>query len=245
MAFNINTMLAVINGVGNISKTSKFHVRIYRARQNSTARYVEFLCDAAQLPGISMQTDEIRHYGYGNVEKRPYSPIFTDVNTSFLCDSDGRVFDYFHKWMQTIYNFNPQAGTSRAAFTRVKQNLFSYPAEYYSQIEISHFDETGEYIITYILHDAYPISVADIPVAWENENVLTRLPVTFAFNTWEAETLDPGIINERLNARFAALNYAATRIDYGLALTHGLQILNTPTNPLTVLGAVNTLASRL
>lgn len=245
MAFNINEMLAVINGVGNISKTSKFHVRIFKQNEDSDARYVEFLCDSASLPGIALQTDELRHIGYGNVEKRPYSPIFTDVNTSFLCDSDGRVFQYFHKWMQSIYNFNPQSGTSRAAYDNIKQSLFAYPYEYYGRVEISHFDDTGEYIITYTLNDAYPVAIGDISVAWESENTLTRLPVSFTFNTWEAETLDPGTINERLNARFAALNYAATRVDIGLAVTHGLQILNTPTNPLTILGAVNTLASRL
>lgn len=244
MAFDINELRSAMNSFGGFSKTSKFHVRIYpKNTSNSSyiARSLEFICDSATLPGLSWQTDELRMSGYGNIEKRPYSSIFQDVQTTFFCDSDGKVLEFFHKWMQSIYNFDSRAGRLRST-GGIKQNLFNYPDEYVGQVEITHFDDLGDEIVMYTLNDAYPLTVGDVQVAWEQNDQLTKIPITFTYTSWTSETLDPGVVDDRLNARFESLNFAASRIDFGLALVHGLQIFKNP-RPLVILGAVNTLAS--
>ncbi len=77
MAFNVDDMLGVISGLGGLTKSSKFLVRIIPPRSlfGLGGRYLEFLCDSTNLPGLSWQTDEIKMAGYGNIEKRPYGSV--------------------------------------------------------------------------------------------------------------------------------------------------------------------------
>jgi len=221
MAFNINEMLSTINAVGGLSKASKFMVMISPPNQLSgdIDNDFTFLCDTAVLPGISFQTDEIRMSGYGNIEKRPYSPIFQDVNLTFFNDINGKVLSFFHKWVQSIYNFNSSTNPNATARGLIS-NVFGYPNGttggeldgYYGIVNIIHYNEKEEKIITYQLHEAYPITVGDVQVDWAQSDTLIRIPVTFAYTYWTAESLDPGQVDATSSARANALSAQATRV---------------------------------
>jgi len=225
MAFNVDDMLGNINGVGGLTKASKFLVRITPPRQIPGDRVFEFLCESATLPGFSLQTEDVRMAGYGNVQKRPYAPIFQDIPLTFFCDSDGKVMRFFHRWQQSIFNWNentPPAGESSNGLTR---NVVGYPKDYYGTVEIIHYDDSGapsgrrsssaqeNGIIKYTLNQAYPISVGDVQVAWNMDDTLVRIPVTIAYTYWNAQTLDQGAITARSRARADALSYTQTRVD--------------------------------
>ncbi len=227
MAFNINDMLGALNGAGGITKSSKFFVEIYPPRTFPADYNLFFLCDSATLPGISWQPEELRMSGYGNIEKRPIGSVFTDVNLSFYNDSNGKVLSFFHQWMQAIYNFNSNinpSGTSKG----VPMSTFAYPKDYYGIVNISHFDDSGENIITYTLNDAYPIAVGDINVDWSASDQLMRIPISFTYTYWTAETLDPGTVDERSFANYYATEATAARVDFELKAIRELLFITSP-----------------
>lgn len=226
MAFNINEMLGVLNE-GGVSKASKFFVEIYPPRAFPVDSSLFFLCDTATMPGLSWQADEFRMGGYGNIEKRPLSAVFTDVNLSFFNDSNSKVLSFFHQWMQAVYNFNQSinpAGTSKG----VPMDTFSYPKEYYGIVNISHFDDAGENIITYTLNEAYPIAIGDINVDWSASDQLVRVPISFTYTYWTAETLDPGYADARSQANYYASEATAARVDFELKAIRELLFITSP-----------------
>jgi len=242
MAFNIRDMMGSMNASGGLTKTSKFFAEVYPPKSLAVNPKLFFLCEAATLPGISFQTDEIRMPGYGNVEKRPYAPIVQDINLTFFNDSNGLVLSFFHKWAQSIFNFNSNMGPDSSTRTGQPQNTLNYPNEYLGIVEISHFDDSGEQVIKYSLQDAYPIAIGDVNVDWGQSDQLIRVPITFTYKYWTSETLDPGQVSYRSQAIYNATQSTASRVEMENKVVW--ELLNF-TSPAIVQNKVNILAGVL
>jgi hypothetical protein len=213
MAFSVNEALSTINANGGLAKSSKFMVRITGPFALSYGTDLQFFCESAQLPGISYMTDEIRMSGYGNIEKRPYATNLQDVPLTFFCDTDGRVFEYFHNWSQKVFNFNQSTNPNGTSASGLPMNSFAYPKEYFGIVDLMMYDENSKQFLSYQLIEAYPITVGDVQVAWEQSDTLLKLPITFAYTYWNAETLDQGQVDEASTARANSLRYQQGRID--------------------------------
>ena len=213
-------MMAHINGVNGLSKSSKFmaYFRKYPngIAQMGTDRELSFLCDAVSVPGISYQTDEIRSSGYGNIEKRPYATIYQDVTLNFFCDNDGLVVDFMHKWLQAVFNFNDKSSPDSISNRGLPPNTFAYPKDYFGTIEIVQYfdeDEDQKEVFSIQLQEAYPISMGDIQLDWNNQDTLTKIAVTFTYTYWTSSSTDDGITS----GRSESLTTNQTRIDPNLS----------------------------
>lgn len=251
MAFNINDISSTVNSVGGLTKASKFLVRITPPSRIKGDRVFEFLCESASLPGFALQTEEIRMTGFGNVNKVPYAPIFQDVPLSFYCDADGKVLKFFHTWLQSIFNWNENTNPSGSSAGGLRANTLAYPKDYFGTVEIIHYDDTGnktvrrtsgipsrqasapppsqeQGIIKYTLNEAYPISVGDVQVGWGMDDTLVKIPVTFSYKYWNAQTLDQGAVDSRSNARANAVSYKQTRVDSDIRNIREILDINSP-----------------
>ena len=239
MAFSINEMLAVISSNGGISKSSKFIVRMHPppAVGNPNEDFL-FFCESAQLPGISFGTDDVKMSGFGNIEKRPHSTNFTDMPLSFYCDTDGNVLRFFHKWIQTIYNFN-NFDNPNGVSQNLGVNLFAYPKEYRSTVEILHLEDksdgytdlsgaesTGpamkpdvdsQIIVNYTLYDAFPVSIGDVSMNWGSSDELVRIPVTFTYTNWISTTMAPSTTTDVSQARASSIDATLSRVDSSIS----------------------------
>jgi hypothetical protein len=229
MAFNVYEMLGTLDEAGGFTKASKFFVEIYPPRSLAVSPSLFFLCESTNLPGIQITLEDVKVNGYGINEKRPNGIDFNGSNIplSFYNDSNGKVLSFFHKWIQSIYNFNLNinpAGTSRG----VPMNTLSYPKEYYGVVNISHFDESGEQIIQYSLYEAFPSAIGDIPVDWGLSDQLIKIPVVMSYSYWTTETLDPGIVDERSRANYYATQSVQTRTDFELKAVRELLFITSP-----------------
>lgn len=230
MAFSVNEMMATINSRGGLSKSSKFMVYFRKLPTTVTTgsggqlggqeRELSFMCESASIPGIAYQTDDIRSSGYGNIEKRPYATIYQDVTLNFFCDNSGTVVAFMHKWLQSVFNFNGSSAQNASTDGGLVKNSFGYPKDYYGTIEIEHYsdqDYAEKKIFSVLLEEAYPINIGEIQVDWNNQDTLTKIPVTFAYTYWSSETLDQGTIDSDSETRAASLGSIQTRIDSNLS----------------------------
>ena len=198
--FNIGQFYARLKQQHGIHKTSKFLVRIYPPAfmagdtvLTNMARYLEFWCMATPLPGYTIGTHDILRYSYGPVEKKPFTPIFTDVTLVFLGDADGRIKKYFDTWMTCILNkdnrFYDLRGegsnfTARAGGSRIDPFEIDYKVDYETIMEIITFSDNGEKSQKYVLQEAFPIMVQDIQMNWGEMNNVMAIPITFTFFSW-------------------------------------------------------------
>lgn len=199
--FNISTFKSSIAKNGGVMRNNKFMVRIpmpigmfenaasgATSILTNTARVLELWCESTNIPGISLSTNEIRRYGYGNVEKRPYVAINNDVNFSFLSDSNADVWTFFQQWIRMIVNYDMRYGINANQNNGVlkgqKPFELGYKYEYCSDVEIIVFNENGKETLKVVLREAYPTFVGDIQLNWGDTNNIARIPVTMTVYDW-------------------------------------------------------------
>jgi hypothetical protein len=191
--FNITNFTSTLSARGGLASAAHYYVIItppkwYQSTGERVTSDLQFLCSSASLPGIAWATSEIRHYGYGPTEKKPYAPIFTDAELSFLSTADGKIHKFFHDWMVNISYFSLDK-TINGGSTGITPYAMRYPEEYQTTIEICTFDRQAKQIVRVKLLDAYPLQLNDIQYGWEAMNSIVQIPVKFTYRSWTSETL--------------------------------------------------------
>lgn len=223
MAFNITELSSAINKGGGLAKPNMFFVRITppQGLQSTYPREAMYFCDAAQLPGINFSAVPVKALGYGTSEQRPIDAGFNSVNTTFIVDARGNALRFFQQWQALLNNWSRET-TGIMRGTNLTYGEWNYPVTYEGTVEILAMDPSRQdrEIIKYQLMRAFPIQVGDINVAWEMNDAIMRLPVVFAYNTWNTSNVPPVSSNENLNA--SQLSTGSNQLitnDYGYGLT--------------------------
>jgi hypothetical protein len=135
-------------------------------------RYLALQCEAAELPGKTIQTEDVKIYG--PTYKVPYQTQYQETSFTFLCTNEFYERKLFDRWLEAIMPTDtnnlrfPKGATSR----------------YLSQITITQFDDVIKQIYAVKLIDAFPISIAAQPLSWAEEG-FHRMTVQFAYQRHE------------------------------------------------------------
>lgn len=203
--FNVETFKSSISKNG-VMRNNKFLVRMpYPRGMNgksaltNTSRYLELWCESTNIPGVSLATNEIRRYGYGNIEKKPYVAVNNDVNFSFISDGNSDIWSFFQQWIRMIVNYDMRYGINadrnNGVLAGQKPFELGYKYEYVSDIEVIVFNENGKDILTVILREAYPTFVGDVQLNWGDTNNIARIPVTMTVYDWYNKSTDYDNVN--------------------------------------------------
>jgi hypothetical protein len=198
----------VLSGMAGMMNTSRFLVTITAPKafgEDTTAQtdsekaetigtnaqagfsrtQLPFLCNAVNIPGLTIDTVDNLPYGYGYKSRMPVGQTFPEVTCTFYGDSQLLSKNFFTKWMQSIVNFNGDAAMNGT--TKVNNAApfeIYYKDSYQTTIEITMFDVKSEGIVTYKLHNAFPVTIGDVAVAWENSDQLYTFTVSFSYDFW-------------------------------------------------------------
>lgn len=160
----------------DLARTNKFDVAIpvplTLIPYVSSAKNLNYRCEAAQLPGRTFATLEQKTYG--PIEKMPYLNTYTDIDLTFIIDDDMNQKVFFDAWMNYI---NP-----------LYNNNFRYKGDYSTVLTVNQYDVTNQLSYSVNLYDAYPVSVNQMDLDWSNE-AAHKLTVTFAYTYWQNNSL--------------------------------------------------------
>jgi len=210
--FNINNFKGKMSELG-VLKSSSVYVQISPSSQfglngfNSFSEFggmyekLQFSAEATKLPGIRLATTEIRRHGYGVIEKKPYVPIFTDLEVVFRSDAKGDIYTFFQTWMKMIINFDGRGSINSVNGVLPGQALYevAYKENYMSTVVINLMDNNGSERIKIVLTEAYPIFLGEIPLAWQAVNDYVKIPVVFTFKDWYMENTPNRKFSEIVN----------------------------------------------
>lgn len=181
MPFSIDEFKANLNGMGGLARPSHYQVLIPAIVQSGvSSEELALTCEQAILPGINLMTNEFRYTGYGVTEKRPYMPSFNDATLVFIADGDSKVYSFFQTWLRYVNEFNEDQETGTTS-------TFRYPNEYVTDIQIEQYRNDGELIQTYTLFRAFPVTLGEATVGWNERNNYIRIPVQLAYNNWTSD----------------------------------------------------------
>lgn len=186
MAFNITEIMSTIGFYDGIHKPSHYYIDITPPTwlgERQVVRDLKFLGEATNLPGLQLDTISVRPLGYGTPESRPVDTNYPRVRCDFFVDNGSQVLELFELWMRNIHNTHIDS-TQKSTKTNLKYYEFAYPKEYEGVLEIYMFTGEGNNMRKVTLNQAFPVEIGDISLAWEINDQISRVPVTFAYNSW-------------------------------------------------------------
>ena len=138
-------------------------------------RDISLLCETAQLPGRSIATNE--YMTNMKARKIPYGYISDDVAFTFLLTGDYYIKDVFDKWIGKIINQD--------------RKTINYKDDFVSEVEIQQLNDQNIPVYSCKLRKAFPINISTVDLGNTNENTVSRVTVTFAYDDWR-ETSSTG-----------------------------------------------------
>jgi hypothetical protein len=157
---------------------------------------LSFLCSEANLPASSYATAEVKDNFMGVPQEFAHTRINTDVDFTFYIDRNYKVLMFFEAWMDYISGGNnpdltppepalnnPNLIQSGSYYRRMK-----YPKQYKtSQFYIKKFEKDysapGATNISYQLVNAFPKSMASIPVAYGEAEIM-KVTITMNYDRY-------------------------------------------------------------
>ena len=135
------------------------------------SRNLALQCEAAELPGKTMTTADVKIYG--PTFKVPYQTQYSDTSLTFLCTNEFYERKLFDRWMEAIHPTDT--------------NNLRYPkgdkSRYLTNIKIIQYDDFVKQIYAVELIDAFPIGVSPQTLSWADDG-FHRLSISFAYQKY-------------------------------------------------------------
>ena len=137
----------------------------------------QFLCKAATLPASTVENLPIQYRGrqVNFAGERAFAPW----TVSIYNDTTFAIRNAMEVWSDGIQNHSQTNG---------KVN----PRDYQVDLQVHQLDRNGAIVKTYLFHDAYPTSIGQIAVDYENANQMELFDVEFTYNYWTSSTSTQG-----------------------------------------------------
>ena len=142
-----------------------------KTSNSSLSRYLSLQCEAAELPGRTFQTADVKIYG--PIFKVPYQTMYADTTLTFICTNDFYERKLFDKWMEAVH----PSDTNNLRFPK------SELTRYMTNIKIIQYDDFIKQIYAVEMLDAFPIGVAPQTLSW-SEDGFHRLSIQFAYQKY-------------------------------------------------------------
>lgn len=194
--------------------------------------------ESFSMPGVAFATSDIRRYGIGPIERKPYVPIFLDYNINFIGDSDGVIHKFFYFWLNSIINYTqlPSGETTKDIFDK-KPYEVEYKDNYKTDISIYTFNEVQQKAGLITLYNAHPFSLGEIGRNWADENTLVRIPVQFTYSHWAYDEVDLTLRSQQNNNRTIGL---FEKVYKAASIIQSISSLKKPQNINDIINVVNT-----
>ena len=168
---------------------------------------IRLRAEQINLPGFDAATYDNRRYGVGPTFKVATGVQAKETTMSFIETGKNDIFKLFYDWTNLIVDYESYRNSSNISVptifaTGYKEDIIA------ETIEIRVYNNTGVGsgpniptpgglslpvantvqqplpIARVYLVDAFPISVADTSLSWNDNNTLLKVNVTFAFSSW-------------------------------------------------------------
>jgi len=170
----------------------------YGSDYTANQELIKLSCSEASLPGSSLATIDIDNDFPGVSEKHVYRRLYDDrADFTFYVDSNYKIIHFFENWIAFC------AGESDLEKQKNNPNYFyraNYPKFYKTNnLYITKFErdlDRGGRTLEYKFINAYPLSIASMPVSYDSSQLL-KCNVSFFYSRY---VITPGRSSTKLLA---------------------------------------------
>lgn len=132
-------------------------------------RLLQLMCSSCILPGVNIGTSQQRTFG--EQYDMPNDKTYGVMSTTFYVDNNFYVKKLFDQWSEIIMD-------------PVKRTIGFYD-DYQTDIDVTVFDRNGAPHYSMKIEKAFPKSVGDINMSYENHDIM-KLDVTWTYRKWSS-----------------------------------------------------------
>jgi hypothetical protein len=159
---------------GGGARANMFEVNInFPAAAGGDTELTNFMCRAAQLPGITTGIVEVPFRG--RILKFPGDRTFEDWTITVYNDINFTVRDGFESWMNTM---NTHIGNVGLVMDNAGYGT------YLSDMTVSQLSQGGDVVKTYTLRNAFPTNIAPIELSYDQQTAVEEYAITIAYDYW-------------------------------------------------------------
>lgn len=151
----------------DILRTNRFMIEMFppdKVRENTNLELVNCMSVSCNFPfGKIIEKEKLR---YGKKHKIATNWDLDPVTITFLCESKGRILDFFKKWKDVVVD---------------SENLMSYYNEYAGRINVMMLDVQEQNIFEAELINAFPASIESINMDMESTDLM-KVQVSIVFS---------------------------------------------------------------
>ena len=198
MAFSVSEFSSQINkhglAVNNLFVLTITPPMIFN--QNMGGRELTFFCKSTKIPDNSMTLMGAKQLGYGPTISYPMGMELDALTAEFMIDGNMDVLKFFHRWQQKIFNYNSEQGPLGSNNNQMVYEM-SYKSEYSATIQVDVYtSHSPDVRYTYKFFDAWPATVGNPQLAWENSAEIMLSSVQFRYERMTNEGLFPNVVAE-------------------------------------------------
>ena len=147
---------------------------------------IQVLCDSIELPGQQLAT--VEHFVSAKAIKKPTNYINDDVNMTISITNDFYPWDFFDDWIKGIIKRD----------TNQHKYGVRFKEDYVSDLDIYTIGSDRGVTSRHIrLINTYPTTLGSISLGNQNENLITQVPITFAYDDWHDDRNSPNTFSGR------------------------------------------------
>jgi hypothetical protein len=132
-----------------------------------------FLCKGAQLPQSTTALTTLNFRG--RELKLAGDRTFEDWTVTILNDTDFSVRDAMERWMNGINAHSANTGLTN-------------PVDYQSDLIVEQLDRDESVVKKYTFRGAFPTTMGEIELSYDEKDQVETFPVTFAYQYWSSNT---------------------------------------------------------
>lgn len=211
MPFNISTFKSNLDRYGYL-QNNKFEVYVrppnvlinknilnLRNQQNvfDIVRLLKFRIEEIKIPGIALYTADVYRYGIGSSSKYPFTSVVSEITLTMVADQYSFIYQFWHHWLRSVFEFNGVENNQNSQVNRIPTYTADYRDNYSTMLQIIVYDNEGNEVTTYNLYDAFPISMRESALLWEDNNDLLNVSINLTFKefTVAQSTITPEDVN--------------------------------------------------
>ena len=186
---NISDFVTQI-GKSGLARSNRYSVEMVLPAStygDNDYRKMLLLCESIQLPGLNLNTTQIRTFG--EIREMPYEFNFDPVQFNFYVDGDMVIKGIFDQWIQSV-----QKGNTRN---------FNYYKNYIAdtiKIKVEDLKDDVKYIVT--LYECYPKTVGAVQMGYDQKDIM-KLNVTMQYKFWRSQVISR---SEPVSVKTAPIN---------------------------------------
>jgi len=155
---------------------------------------IQLRATQARTPSAQLDWLDIPRYSMGLKMAAPFNARIKTTHFAFLCDKAGNLYNFFHTWLNYVFAFSPLNSAEAGGVANMSRATYvlNYKDSYSTDVKITMYNLTGGTAMEFLLHQAFPVTMSEVILDWEDAKSLVELTVVLNYFEYSLITSNLG-----------------------------------------------------